>query len=83
MPNFWKFKNRCDQGKKTLELERSGDVRWSSWSNAVSKVLTLLRPILEILATFSENSGQTKLEADSLLHQMQKKRFLFLLVTLN
>ena len=52
-------------GKKTLELEQSCDVRWSSWSNAVSKVLRLLGPILETLATFSESLGQTKIEADT------------------
>lgn len=43
----------------------------------------LLGPILENLATFSESSGQTKIEADSLLHQMQTKKFLFLLVAFN
>ena len=63
--------------------ERSCDVRWSSWSNAVSKVFTLLGPILEMLTTFSESSSQTKLEADTLLHQMQKKKVLFLHVTFN
>uniref|UniRef100_A0A673LF96 TTF-type domain-containing protein n=1 Tax=Sinocyclocheilus rhinocerous TaxID=307959 RepID=A0A673LF96_9TELE len=56
----------------------SCDVRWSSWS-----MLTLLGPILETLAEFSESSGHSKLEADSLLHQMQTEKFLFLLVTFN
>ncbi|KAK7163906.1 hypothetical protein R3I94_002577 [Phoxinus phoxinus] len=80
---FLDIQKQMRPGQKTLELERSCNVRWSSCSNAVSKVLTLLGPILETLATFSESSGQTKLEADSLLHQMQTKKFLFLLVTFN
>lgn len=80
---FLEIQKQMRPGKKTLELEQSCDVRWSSWSNAVSKVLTLLGPILETLATFSESSGQTKIEADSLLHQMQTKKFLFLLITFN
>uniref|UniRef100_A0A3B4X175 TTF-type domain-containing protein n=1 Tax=Seriola lalandi dorsalis TaxID=1841481 RepID=A0A3B4X175_SERLL len=80
---FLEIQKQMRPGKKTMELEQSCDVRWSSWSNAVSKVLTLLGPILEALATFSESSGQTKIEADSLLHQMQTKKFLFLLITFN
>lgn len=80
---FLEIQKQMRPEQKTLELERSCEVRWSSWSNAVSKVLTLLGPILETLATFSESSGQTKIEADSLLHQMQTKKFLFLLVTFN
>jgi len=80
---FLEIQKQMRPGQKTLELERSCDVRWSSWSNAVSKVLTLLGLILETLATFSESYAQTKLEADSLLHQMQTKKFLFLFVTFN
>uniref|UniRef100_A0A8C1TUJ4 HAT C-terminal dimerisation domain-containing protein n=1 Tax=Cyprinus carpio TaxID=7962 RepID=A0A8C1TUJ4_CYPCA len=64
-----------------LELERSTDTRWSSKSRAVSKVLTLLNVILEVLAEYAESSGQSKVEAQSLLQQIQTKKFLFLLVT--
>uniref|UniRef100_A0A3B4VA62 TTF-type domain-containing protein n=1 Tax=Seriola dumerili TaxID=41447 RepID=A0A3B4VA62_SERDU len=65
---FLEIQKQMRPGKKTLELD---------------KVFTLLGPILETLATFSESSGQTKIEADSLLHQMQTKKFLFLLITFN
>ena len=68
---FLEIQRQMRPGQKTLELERSCDVSWSSWSNAVSKVFTLPGPMLETLATFSKSSGQTKLEADSLLRQMQ------------
>ncbi len=51
---------------------------WSSRASSVSKVLQLLDAILEMC---SEKNGETKLEADSLLHQVQTKKFLFLLVT--
>ena len=80
---FLEIQKQMWPAQTTLELERSCDVRLSSWSNAVSKVLTLLGPILETLATFSQSSGQTKLEADSLLHQMQTIVTMFLLVTFN
>lgn len=80
---FMEIQQQLRPGKTNLELERSCDVRWSSWSSAVSKVLTLLGPILETLAEFSESSGKTKLEADSLLQKMQTKNILFLLVTFN
>uniref|UniRef100_A0A3B3R0H2 DUF4371 domain-containing protein n=1 Tax=Paramormyrops kingsleyae TaxID=1676925 RepID=A0A3B3R0H2_9TELE len=68
-------------GRRCLELERSADTRWSSKSGAVSKVLTLLDVILEVLAEYAESSGQSKVEAQSLLQQIQTKKFLFLLVT--
>ena len=80
---FLEIQRQMRPGQKTLELERSCDVSWSSWSNAVSKVFTLLGPMLETLATFSKSSGQTKLEADSLLRQMQTNFFLFLPFTFN
>lgn len=64
-----------------LELQRSVDTRWSSKSGAVSKILTLLDVILEVLAEYSESSGQTQAEAQSLLLQIQTKKFVFLLVT--
>lgn len=80
MPDLCKSSNSCAQGKQ-FELERSCDVHWNSWSSAVSKVLTLLGPKLETLAKFSENSGHTNFEADSLLQQLQMKKILFLLVT--
>jgi hypothetical protein len=47
----------------------------------VCKVLLLLDVILEVLADFSEACGQTTLEADALLQQIQNKKCLFLLVT--
>uniref|UniRef100_A0A8C9YWK2 TTF-type domain-containing protein n=1 Tax=Sander lucioperca TaxID=283035 RepID=A0A8C9YWK2_SANLU len=68
-------------GRPCLELERSTDTRWSSKSGAVSKVLTLLDVILEVLAEYAESSGQSKVEAQSLLQQIQTKKLLFLLVT--
>ena len=80
---FLEIQKQIRPGQKSLELERSCDVRWSSWSNAVSKALTLLGPIVETLTTFSKSSGQTKLETDSQLHQMKTKKLLFLLVTFN
>ena len=61
--------------------ERSTDVLWSSKSGSVSKVLLLLVLILEVLADFTEACGQTKLEADALVQQIQNNTFLFLLVT--
>lgn len=47
----------------------------------MSKILTLLDVILEVLAEYSESSGQTQAEAQSLLLQIQTKKFVFLLVT--
>ncbi len=67
--------------RQPLELERSSDTRWSSRASSVSKVLQLLDVILEMLAQCSEKNGETKVEADYLLHQVQTKKFLFLLVT--
>ncbi len=53
-----------------------------SKSGSVTKILKLLDVILETFAEYSESSGGlAKLEADSLLQQMQTKKFLFLLVT--
>ena len=81
---FLEIQRQMRPGQKTLELERSCDVSWSSWSNAVRcKVFTLPGPMLETLATFSKSSGQTKLEADSLLRQMQTNFFLLLPFTFN
>lgn len=56
------------------ELERSCDTRWSSKSGSVHKVLEMLDILLETLAEYSETSGQTKLDADNLLQQMQTKK---------
>ncbi|KAJ4947757.1 hypothetical protein JOQ06_009790 [Pogonophryne albipinna] len=80
---FIEIQKELRPGKPTLELERSCDVRWSSWSCAVSKVLTLLGQILETLADFSQSSGHSKIEADSLLQQMQTKKCVFILVMFN
>lgn len=63
-----------------LELVRSTDIRWSSKSESVSQVLTLYDVILETLSEFAEGSGQTRIHAESLLQQLQTKRFIFLLV---
>lgn len=64
-----------------MELKHPTDTRWSSRACSVSKVLILLDVILEMLAQCSEKTGETKLEADTLLRQIQTKMFLFLLVT--
>ncbi len=55
------------------ELERSCDTRWSSKSGSVHKVLEMLDVLLKTLGEYSETSGQTKLDADNLLQQMQTK----------
>ena len=68
-------------GRPCIKLERSTDVLRISKSGSVSKVLLLQDVILEALAEFSEAFGQTKLEADALLHQIHNNKFLFLLVT--
>lgn len=47
---------------------------------SVSRVLKLYDVILETLSEFAEGSGQTKIDAESLLQQIQTKRFIFLLV---
>lgn len=79
---FMSIQKELNPGRQCLELERSVDTRWGSKSGSVTKVLTLLDAILETFAEYSEtSSGLTKLEADSLLQQMQTKKFLFLLVT--
>ena len=70
--------------RKVMELDRSCDTRWSSKSESVHKVLHLLDVILEGLAEFSESSGQTKTDADNLLHQIQTKSlFSYLLLFVN
>lgn len=66
---------------KLVELERGTNVQWSSKSGFVSKTLQLLDVILETLSEFSEESGQTKQEAEALLLQIQTKKIIFLLVT--
>lgn len=68
--------------RQPLELERSSDVRWSSKSGSVKKVLTLLDGVLKVLSEYSDSAnGQTRLEAQSLVHQIETKKFVFLLVT--
>ena len=65
---------------RVKELERASDTRWSSRSGAISKTLELLDVLLEHLAECLDESGQTRQEADSLLQQIQTKKFIFLLV---
>lgn len=67
--------------RQVMELERSCDTRWSSKSGSVYKILQLLDVLLEALAGFSETSGQSKIEADQLLQQVQTKKFVFMLLT--
>ena len=57
---------------------RSVDTCWSSKSGAVSQILMLLDVILEVFAECA--IGQTKVEAQSLLQQLQTKQLRFLLV---
>ncbi len=78
---FLEIQKEMHPHRQPLELERPSDTRWSSRASSVSKVLQLLDVILEMLAQCSEKNGETKFEADSLLHQVQTKKFLFLLVT--
>uniref|UniRef100_A0A667Y2X2 TTF-type domain-containing protein n=1 Tax=Myripristis murdjan TaxID=586833 RepID=A0A667Y2X2_9TELE len=78
---FLELQKELHPDRPTLELERSTEMRWSSKSGSLSKVLTLLDVILETLSECAEGSGQTKVEAQSLLQQIQTKKFIFLLVT--
>lgn len=78
---FMEVQKEMHPNRQPRELERATDVRWSSKSDSVSKTLELLDVILETLAEFSEESGQTKTDAENLLQQIQTKKFIFLLVT--
>lgn len=79
---FMEIQKELHPDRQGMELELSVDTRWGSKSGSVSKVLALLDAILETLAECSDsNSGPTKLHAESLLQQIQTKKFLFLLVT--
>lgn len=80
---FIEVQKELHPDRPCIELERSTNDRWSSKPGSVSKALLLLDVILEVLADFSEACGQTKLEADALLQQIQNNTFLFLLVTLS
>lgn len=64
-----------------MELERSCQTRWSSKSGLVHKILELLDALKETLAEYAESSGQTKIDTEQLLQQIQTKKFLFMLVT--
>lgn len=77
---FLQIQKELHPNKPCLEIVRSMDIRWSSKSESVSRVLTLYDVILETLSEFAEGSGQTKIEAESLLQQIQNKRSIFLLV---
>ena len=81
MPNFWKFKSRCDQGKKHWSWR--DPVMWGGAHGQTQSVWCYDPGTYFGDARHIQNSDQTKLEADSLLHRMQTKMFLFLLVTFN
>ncbi|XP_058603710.1 zinc finger MYM-type protein 1-like [Onychostoma macrolepis] len=77
---FLQIQKELHPNKPCLEPVRSTDIRWSSKSESVSRVLTLYDVILKTLSEFAEGSGQTKIEEESLLQHIQRKRFIFLLV---
>ena len=56
---FLEIQKELRPDRHCLGLERSADIRWSSKSDSVGKVLTLYDAILDTLAEFSEGSGQT------------------------
>lgn len=79
---FLEMQKELNPTRQPLELERSTDVRWSSKSGSVKKVLTLLDAVLEVLSEFGDSANsQTRLEAQALAHQMETKKCIFLLVT--
>lgn len=79
---FLEMQKELNPTRQSLELERSTDVRWSSKSGSVKKVLTLLDAVLEVLSEYGDSANsQTRLEAQSLAHQIETKKFIFLLVT--
>ncbi|ROL48817.1 hypothetical protein DPX16_22336 [Anabarilius grahami] len=71
---FLQIQKELHPDKPCLELVHSTDIRWSSKSKSVSRVLKLYNVILETLSGFAEGSGQTKIDAESLLQQIQTKR---------
>ncbi|XDV11447.1 hypothetical protein PO909_000385 [Leuciscus waleckii] len=64
-----------------LNLVLSAVARTSdSRSAAVTKVFTLFDVIVEVLAQYAEEGGQSEIEAQSLLQQIRTKKLIFLLV---
>lgn len=78
---FMELQKEMHPDRQCMELERSCDTRWSSKSGSVHKILQLLDVLLEAQAEYAETSGQTKMDAEQLLQQIQTKKFLFMLVT--
>lgn len=78
---FMEIQKEMHPDRQSMELERSSDTRWSSKSGSVHKIFKLLDVLLEALAECTEGSGQTRIEAEQLLQQMQTKKFIFMLVT--
>lgn len=53
-----------------------------SLGGSVKKLLTLFDAVLEVLSEYSNSANdQTRLEAQSLAHQLETTKFIFLLVT--
>ena len=78
---FIELQKEMHPTRRVKELERATDTRWSSRSGAISKTLELLDVLLEHLAEcLDESDRRTSQEADSLLQQIQTKKFIFLLV---
>ena len=61
---------------RSLELERGCDTRWDSRSAAVTKVYILYDVIVEVLAQYAEEGGQSEIEAQSLFQQIRTKKFI-------
>lgn len=75
------LQKKMHSNRQCMELERSCQTRWSSKSGSVHKILELLDALQETLAEYAESSGQTKIDTEQLLQQIQTKKFLFMLVT--
>ena len=77
---FFEIQTEMHPDRLSMEQERASDSRWSSKSGSVHKILKLLDVLLEALAECAEMSGQTKIEAEQLLLQVQTKKFVFMLL---
>lgn len=71
---FLEIQKEMHPDRKPVELDRGARTRPSP------DVLSLFDVVLETLAEFAESGGQAGLEAQSLLQQVQTKKFTFLLV---
>ncbi|XP_030072332.1 zinc finger MYM-type protein 1 [Microcaecilia unicolor] len=78
---FLDVQKQLHPDRQCLELEQLTDTKWSSKSGSVKKVLMLFDVILEVLVEFANSAGQIKLESQSILYQIETKKFLFLAVT--